>query len=124
MFSIIFYFFITKKKFGFYTIFYSVFWEILIKALPGKGIKNYLFYSRNVRFFYFLFLYICSVNLSGFVPEIPAEMLPFPMHISFIFFVAAFIVGVINSGSKIPRATVPFSIPPAAVPLLATIEFM
>jgi hypothetical protein len=62
--------------------------------------------------------------LSGFVPETPTEVLPFPAHISFIFFVAAFIVGVINSGSQIPKAIVSFSIPPAAVPFLTVIEFI
>lgn len=123
MFSI-FYFFVTKKKFGFYTVFYSMFSAILTKNLGEKFTNNYLFYSANLTFFYFLFLYICSQNISGLNPDTLTitALLLLPAHISFTFFIAAFVVGVINSGSQFPKAFVPFGIPASIAPFLAVIE--
>jgi F-type H+-transporting ATPase subunit a len=122
----VFYFFVTKRKFGFYTIFYIGFSAILTKSLGEKFVNNYLFYSVNLTFFYFLFLYICSQNLSGLVPETLTitALLLLPAHISFTFFIAAFVVGVINSNSQFPKAFVPFGIPAAIAPFLAVIEFI
>src|ERR1700722_358544 len=123
---LIFYFFVTKRKFGFYTVFYSVFSAIIIKNLGEKFVNNYLFYSVNLTFFYFLFLYICSQNLSGLSPETLTitALLLLPAHISFTFFIAAFVVGVINSGSQFPKSFVPFGIPAAIAPFLGVIEFI
>jgi F-type H+-transporting ATPase subunit a len=123
---LIFYFFVTKKKFGFYTLFYSMFTVILIKNLGEKFANNYLFYSANLTFFYFLFLYICSQNISGLNPDTLTitALLLLPAHISFTFFIAAFVVGVINSGSQFPKAFVPFGIPALIAPFLAVIEFI
>jgi hypothetical protein len=59
MMFMVFYFFVTKRKFGFYSIFFYGFSAILIKNLGEKFTDNYLFYSANLTFFYFLFFFIC-----------------------------------------------------------------
>src|ERR1700761_7215477 len=66
---LIFYFFVTKRKFGFYSLFYYLFSALVIRSLGEKFVNNYLFYSTNLTFFYFLFLYICAQNISGLNPD-------------------------------------------------------
>jgi F-type H+-transporting ATPase subunit a len=64
--------------------------------------------------------------LSGLVPETLTitALLLLPAHISFTFFIAAFVVGVINSGSQFPKSFVPFGIPAAIAPFLGAVEFI
>ena len=67
---LILYFFVTKKKYGFYNIFFTGFSLYRItKNLGEKFTDNYLFYSVNMIFFYLLFLFIVVQNLLGLIPE-------------------------------------------------------
>jgi hypothetical protein len=120
---LIFYYFISKKKFSFYTIFHSLFTVLLSKSLGGKFISNYLFFPTNLRFFYFLFLYVCLKNaiadLAAIIPlwSVPANVL-------FIFFVAAFTAGIVKSNFQFPRTIIPFNVPVSTVSFLVTLEFV
>ena len=58
MMFMVFYFFVTKRKFGFFSLFYAGFSTIVIKNLGEKFNNNYLFYSANLSFFYMLFFFI------------------------------------------------------------------
>ena len=64
--------------------------------------------------------------MAGLVPDTLTitALIQLPAHVSFTFFIAAFVVGVINSGTQFPKSFVPFGIPPAIAPFLAVIEFI
>jgi ATP synthase subunit 6 len=120
------YFFITKKKYGFYNIFFTGFSRIITKNLGEKFTDNYLFYSVNMIFFYLLFLYIVIQNLLGLIPETLTitALLLLPAQVAFTFFIAAFILAIYNCGFQLPKAFVPFGIPSLIAPFLSVIEFI
>lgn len=123
---LILYFFVTKKKYGFYNIFFTGFSSIITKNLGEKFTDNYLFYSVNMVFFYLLFLFIVVQNLLGLIPETLTitALLLLPAQVAFTFFIAAFILAIYNCGFQLPKAFVPFGIPALIAPFLSVIEFI
>ena len=123
---LILYFFVTKKKYGFYNIFFTGFSSIITKNLGEKFTDNYLFYSVNMVFFYLLFLFIVVQNLLGLIPETLTitALLLLPAQVAFTFFIAAFILAIYNCGFQLPKAFVPFGIPALIAPFLIVIEFI
>ena len=62
---LILYFFVTKKKYGFYNIFFTGFSSIVTKNLGEKFTDNYLFYSVNMIFFLLTFFIYCYSKFIG-----------------------------------------------------------
>lgn len=117
------YFFLTFRKYGFFYFFKKPFFFVL-KANLGEKFNDTHFTNTMSIFFYFLFLFVVTQNISGIFPVNVAltSYIILPAHISFTTFIATFFIALEENKFKFLEGFLPAGTPAFISPFLVVIE--